>query len=286
MSPEPPAATLDPLVPVLSLAERPKRPDAVETAFQVALLSLRRGLRGKRFLASLAVVALPLLISLLVGSQAEPAEQEEFYYGVVSVLHFGVIVPFVALLHATSFPWPEAEEGTLTYWFTAPVWRWAVHLGRFAAAWLLGTLVLPLAVLAIGLPLDLPEAAEMGSVLRSTVTATLLAYPAYLAVFWCVSTLLRHGMALGLVFILVENSVAAVTGNVKRVTLVHYVRSVIWPAVPAGSRGRAKELLLLGEPAGVGVSIAVFASATVVALLLALVLVQVTEYRGRTSQPG
>lgn len=263
---------------------QPRRLDAVETIWQTAALSLRRNFRGGRLVVALALVALPLLASVPVAHFAAPAKQERFFYGMVGFYHFGVALPGVAMTYATAFPWPEANEGTLTYWFTSPVRRWAIHLGKFLAAAVVGLAVLPLSVLAIGAPLDPPASAELRDVMVSTVSATLLAFPAYLALFWLLATPLRHGVSVGVLFIVLENATALVKGNVAKLTLIHYVRSSIHPAVPQASRYRAEKLLQAGEPASPTDSLLAFVLVTVVALVLSLLLVEWIEYRGKTSQ--
>jgi hypothetical protein len=264
--------------------ERPRRLDVVETVWQTAALSLRRNLRGGRLLVALAIVALPLLASLPVAHYAKPIRQERFFYGMVGFYHFGIAVPAVAMTFATAFPWPEANEGTLTYWFTAPVRRWAVHLGRFLAAAVVGLAALPLGVVAIGAPLEPPASAELRDVMVSSVSATLLAYPAYLALFWLVATPMRHGLWFGVLFMVMENAAALVKGNIAKATLIHYVRSTIHPAVPKSSRFQAEKLLQLGDPATPPEAVLAFVLVTVVALVLSLLLVEWIEYRGKTSQ--
>lgn len=265
---------------------RPRRLDAVESVYQTAALSLRRSLRGGRMVVALVLIALPLLLSLPVSRKTAPDGQEAFFYEMLNFYHFGIAVPGVALAFATAFPWPEAEEGTLTYWFTAPVRRWTIHLGRFLAAWAVGSVVLPLCVAAIAAPLATREEAAVRDVAVSAVGATLLAYPAYLALFWLVTTWFRKGLAIGVVFILIETFVALIPTNLARVTLVFYVRSMIHPTVPKGSRRAAEKLLHVLEPVAVGDAVLTFVLAKVVALVLSLLLVESVEYRGKTSQAG
>lgn len=264
--------------------DRPRRLDAFETIYQTAALALRRSFRGGRIIVALVLVLLPLTASLPVAHYSALRQQEEFFYSMLSFYHFGIAVPAVALVFATAFPWPEAEEGTLTYWFTAPVNRWCVHLGRFLAGWVVGAIVLPLSVVAIAVPLDSAPASELGSVAVTSVSATLLAYPAYLAFFWLVATISRRGLAVGVFFILIENFMSIVPSNIVRGTLIHYVRSMIHPAVPATSRMRAEKLLHVIEPTATSTAVLTFVLVWFVALVLSLLLVEWIEYRGKTSQ--
>jgi ABC-type transport system involved in multi-copper enzyme maturation permease subunit len=265
-----------------------RRLDAFEATFQVAQLTAKRTLKGRRALVALLVVALPAALGFLVrhGRPGSPA-QESFLYGMLSTYHFGIAVPFVALVFSTAFPWPEAEEGTLTYWFTSPIPRWTVLLGRWSASLVVGWAVLAVGVLAIALPLDTRPEADTGAVVRSALAATLLAFPAYLALFQLAATVLRRCLVFGVVFIFVENVISVIpSATIVRFTIVYYVRSRIWPAVPPGSRALAESLLHVAEPASDVASLAAFAGVTAVALVLSLLAVEAIEYRGRTAQPG
>lgn len=263
-----------------------KRLDAFEAIYQSGQITLRRSVKGWRLLIAFIVVILPVGLGMLIRSEADAREQEHYFYGMLSHFHFGIAVPVVAMLLGTAFPWPEAEEGTLTFWFTSPIRRWHVLLGRFLASLILGSVVLPLCVLAIGLPLSTGPEAELGAVMRSAVTTTLLAYPAYLALFQCVATGLRRGLVFCVVFVLLENFISILSGTIVKLTLIFYVRSQVWPAVPKTSRILAEKALHMAEPASNFAAVSVFASVAVVALGLSLLMVEMIEYRGRTSQPG
>jgi ABC-type transport system involved in multi-copper enzyme maturation permease subunit len=270
---------------VSGLTERPKRLDAFESVFQVAQLSVRRSFKGWRPFAALLVVLLPAGLALLVSrGGALPQHQERFFYNMLAYYHFGIAVPFVALLFATGFPWPEAEEGTLTYWFTSPVRRWTVLLGRWLASLLVAAPVLCLGVIAIGLPLEVPPEAELGGVMRTALACTLLAFPAYLALYQLLAVVWRWGLILGILFILLENGVSVIQGAIARATLIYYVRSHLLPAIPIASRGLAQKSFNVIEPVTTMESVTMFALVTLVALGLSLLLVERIEYRGRSTQ--
>jgi ABC-type transport system involved in multi-copper enzyme maturation permease subunit len=268
-------------------AVRRARLDAFEAVFQVAQLTARRALTGWRVWSALGLALLPAALAALVrAGGADEAAQERFFYGMLSLWQFGITVPVSALLFATAFPWPEAEEGTLTYWFTSPVPRWTVMLGRWLASLAIGSVTLAAGVLAVGLPLRTPPGAETEAVMRSALAATLMAYPAYLALFQLVATRFRWGLVSGVVFVFVENFVSLLTGTIVKLTLIFYVRSLVWPAVPRDSRGAAGDFLRIAEPASSAAAVTTFAVVAVLALGLSLLLVQFIEYRGRASQQG
>lgn len=265
---------------------RAPRIDPFEAVYQSAQLAVRRSFKGARAWICLVIVLLPAAVSLLVrGQGTPPRNQEEFFYGMLGVYHFAIAAPVTALLFASSFPWPEAEEGTLTYWFTSPVPRWTVLAGRYVAALFVGSLLLCLDVLAIGLPLQTSPDARLASVMGAAIASTLLVLPAYLALFQLLSTLTRFCLIVGVVYVLIENVVSVVPVAFARVTMVFYVRSQLYPSIPEKSRDAA-EVFHLIEPASPWTALATYAGVTVVALGLSLLLVETIEYRGKNTQQG
>ncbi len=261
------------------------RSDFVEGAYHVALLTLRRTLRGRRTLVALAPLLLPALLSLTVARGKPDVKQEQFAYAALSLYQFGIALPAFALVLATAFPWPESDEGTLSYWFTSPLRRSAVMFGRIVAAILVGVVLLPLGVLGTVLPLD-GASVELAPVARTAVAATLLAYPAYIGLFAAAATWTRRGLVCGVVFILLENSLSFVSGTIARLTLVHYVRSMLHPVASPVGRRVLTQAARLDPPASTAFSVGVFVCAAAVSIGIALLLVERTEYRGRHAQPA
>jgi len=263
-----------------------RRLDAIESVFQVTLATLRRALRGKRLMLVALLLGLPCLLAWSIARGEEPRIQENFLYSMLTFYQFGIAVPGLALLMATTFPWPESDEGTLTYWFTLPVRRWTVHLGRILASTLIGIVLLPIGVVLLAAPLDAGEAVKLGGPIRTAATATMLAFPAYLGFFTLMSTWTRRGLIWGVVLILIENSLSLVTGNLARMTIVFYVRSLLWPATSTVGRRILEKAARMDAPAAPSTAIGVFLGVALVATVMALVVVEVTEYRGKHGQPG
>ncbi len=266
-------------------AANPPPLDTLETIFQTARLSALRLFRGKRWVLPAVIVLLPAAIALLATSgRVRPGRDERIFYNVLTFLHFGIVTPGVALAFATSFPWTDADEGSLVWWFTAPVRRAAIHMGRFMAALAFGMILLPASVLLLSVPLNPRAAAEIPSVTTAAVAATLVAYPAYLGIFWLATTCTRRGLVIGLIFIVIENFLAVTQGNLARITVIHYVRAFLLPSIPPGSGGAARSVTDFAEPLASATTISVLAGATVVTLGLSLWLVERIEYRGKSSQ--
>ncbi len=262
--------------------DRPRRLDTFEVVFQVAMLTLRRSLRGFRLLWPVLLVLLPGVLAISIARGQPPERQEGFFYLILAFYHFGIAVPVVALILSTSFPWPESDEGTLTYWFTAPASRWAIYIGRTMASLAVGTLLLPISVLAIGLPLEI----EIAGPMQSAVTATLLAFPAYVGLFSLSSVCIRKTLVVGVVFVLIENSMSFFAGTIAKLTLVYYVRSLMWPESSPIGRDMLQKAARIDDPASAAVAIGVFVGVAILTILVALPLIQTIEYRGKHAQPG
>lgn len=275
------------------LPEPPNRLDAFEAVFQSARLWLLRGIRGRRLLWMLAAILLLGGISYLVGEFADrPHSHVRFLYRGVGTLLLGVVVPACALLLSTAFPWPEAQEGTLTYWQTLPIPRWTTLLGRYLSCWIIGSLLLPLAVLVLYLPLELDPEVRADEFAIAAVAATLLVYPAYLAVFTLLCTALRRGLVIGVVFMLIENSFSFLKGMaLQKLSLVFYSRCYVLSSIPdepsryqrMGLRNMAldPEMVVAGSYAAI-----VFVGVILVCTGLAMAVVSTTEYRTKQGGTG
>ncbi len=274
---------------LLETVRAPDQLSAWHATLQVMRFSLRRTFLGRRLIWNVLLVMLPLAISLLVvGAANRDRMQEEFLYLALSVLHLPIIVPVFALTFATAFPWPQADDGSLTFWFTSPAPRWTITAGRYVAALLTGWLLLPISVLAIGLPLEVP----VGDMILRAIVVTEVVYPAYLALFMLISTVTRRAMPLAVAFLVVENVLAFLAGLVPRMTLVFYSRTLVWHGVPPHLRNFTEEVLGMeqtlrsGEVLSIGDATWWLFSVALLALAGAMFLVGVVEFRGKTVQPA
>lgn len=262
---------------------RPPCPTFTAATLHVAWLTARRCVRGPRLLLALSAAALPLLLSGLSVwvADATAQQQAKIVYPALSYLHFGLVLPVVAMVFATTFPWPEADEGTLTWWFTGSVRRSAVLLGRFLGHTLVGCLVIPLSVASVCLPLDLPPEAELGRTAADAVTISLVAFPVYLALFGLATTWLRQGLVLAIVFLVLENSLYLFQGAIQRLTVIFYVRCLLAAEVPAPMQRHVGDTLLVHESVAPATAWWMLAGVGLATLVGSMLVVELTEYRAR-----
>ena len=69
-------------------------------------------------------------------------------------------------------------------------------------------------------------------------------------------------------------------------TIIFYVRSLLWPATSPVGRRVLQDAAQIDDPASPSSAIWVFIGVSLLCTLFALLLVEVTEYRGKHAQPG
>jgi len=266
-----------PLPPPVAPAERPAAPAAAEAAGQVMVRQIGASLRGKRFLVAAAATSLAPLLSLAFRDTS-PVILER----IVALILVPFLLPLVAVSLGSGLLYDEAEEGTLTYLFTAPVARPSILLGKWAAALVAGWAIafgsLGLTLLLTSVPLD-----DLGPFVRSCWIAVLLGTPAYLGVFTLLGALFRRGFLAGLIYAYgYEMVVGYVPGGAKRLSLLYFLRSLLEPGAPDK---QPFEGAFFGLPPEAERTCVVVLSAVAVAgLVLALLVAPRMEYRARNVQ--
>ena len=266
-----------PLPPPVPPAERPEAPALAEAAGQVMVRQVAASIRGKGFLAAAAVTGIAPLLALAIRDPS-PVVLER----IVVLVLIPFLLPLLAVSLGSGLLYDEAEEGTLTFLFTAPVSKSAIVLGKWAAALGTGWAV---AALSLGLTLLLTPAplAEMGPFVRASWLAVLLGFPAYLGVFTLLGALFRRGFLAGLIYAYgYEMVIGYIPGGAKRLSLLYFLRSLLEPVAPDKE---PFEGAFLGRPPDPEfVCIAVLASAAVFSVAAALLLVPRKEFRARNVQ--
>jgi hypothetical protein len=215
------------LPPPPSAEARPEAPPFAEAAGQVMVRQARAMFRGKRFVGAAILVALsPLLAILIRNSDPVPLVR------IVLNLQFAFLLPILAVGLGSGLLHEEAEEGTLTYLFTAPVAKSSIVLGKWAGALACGW-GLSLASLGATFLLTNADLSKMGGFVGATFLAAVLGLPAYLGLFTFLGTLFRRGYIAGLMYCFgFELILFFVPGATKRLSLGWFLRSLVEPHVP------------------------------------------------------
>ena len=213
-----------------------------------ARTQLLRSLAPRRSWLVYAFTLLPVLVALLLATNARRATAEGIATNISWFLLLQVVVPLVALLQGQAVISREVEDRTITYLFSRPISRAAMFVGRTLGA-LAFTLLLLLAGAALLLlaasrgplgktpnPAHFPLApwAEDGVVLP-LLAAVALGALAYTLLFAALGVLTKHPMIVGLVYIFaIEGFLSNLPGSNQALAVQYYLRS--WIAAH-GSQG-------------------------------------------------
>lgn len=162
----------------------------------IVRLTVRNGLGTRR---AAILVALPLvLIGLAITIRALVGADPEATEGVVIGLGIAVVLPMVALISATSVLATEIDDGSIVYLLAKPISRHVIVVSKYVVAVVAAALftVLPIAL----------AAAVMSGQLAPTVgygLGALLGGASYCAIFLLLSTVTRHAVAAGLLYVLI-----------------------------------------------------------------------------------
>lgn len=161
----------------------------------ITRLALAALLGRKRFVLLLlfpaVLVGLTVLVRLLTDS---PEDATDVLFGV----GLSLVLPLLALVAATAVMGPEVDDGSLVYLLAKPVSRHAVATSKYVVA--LGSVLVlsPLLLLAVGVAVD-PD--DVGTTAARVVGAAASA-AAYTALFLALSTVWKHAVVAGLLFVL------------------------------------------------------------------------------------
>ena len=211
---------------------------SLRKSWVVTDLTLRYLLGTRRVVATALLAAVPLLLTLSLAA-ARIATFDILLFQVLMVpLFFQVVLIFVTLVSATTLIRDEIEDNTLPYLLTRPISKPAIvsykYLGYLVAVLIL---LVPPIVLAYGVTeayVGATLSADL-DVLSGFLVATALGSAAYGALFLFISVLVRKPLAVGLLIGFVwESIVGSIPGDVPKLSVIHYLRSILKDTIAVG----------------------------------------------------
>jgi ABC-2 type transport system permease protein len=241
--------------------------------------------RARRNRVVILVCALPVLAAavfllrrLLAGDPSVVGPG--VFSGLILTFYLQFIVLMLALFYGTSIVSEEVENKTLTYLTTRPLAKPAILAGKYAAYTARSVLLVVAGVLVSFLLLDyehLGEAETWFLLLRS-LAVLVLAVAAYTAFFTLLGTFLKKSVLFGLFFCFGwENVVQYFPGTTQRLTLIHYLKSILRTEAPPQG-GLQSFLFFRLEPSPVVTAVLTLLVFTAAALALAAYLFSRREY--------
>jgi ABC-2 type transport system permease protein len=181
-----------------------------------AVLGRRRGVM--LIILPLVLIALAVVVRFLAGEGTGPAKN------VVGELGLGVVLPLVALIATSSVLSPEIDDGSIVYLLAKPISRHTVVISKTVVAFgcAVGFAVVPILIAGLLLAPERPQLAFAYSL------GALAAGAAYTALFAWLSTLSRHCVVLGLVYVLLwEGLVGDLVAGVRWVSITRWASAIV-----------------------------------------------------------
>lgn len=186
----------------------------------IVRLTVRNGLGTRRAAVLLALplvlLALAVTVRILVGADADATE------GVVVGLGLAVVLPLVALIGATSVLAAEIDDGSIVYLLAKPISRHVIVVSKYIVA--LGATiaftVLPITLTAAIMSGEAPTTIGYG-------LGALVGSAVYSAIFLLLSTVTRHAVAAGLLYILVwEGLLGSLLEGIRWLSVLHWAQAI------------------------------------------------------------
>lgn len=198
-----------------------------------------RYLLGTRRVVPMALLGfVPFILAGSIAAAGVTTYDVGVFQILMNLLLFQVVLIFVTLVNATSLVREEIDDNTLPYLLTRPLSKPAIAAYKFAG-YLVAVLILliPPLVLAYGVTMSYTGDGFMArlDVLGAYVLATVLGAAAYGALFFLFSVLFRKPLWFGLfIGFLYESSVGSLPGDVPKLSVVHYPRSILKDLIDGG----------------------------------------------------
>ena len=251
--------------------------ESVRRLWVFTSLTLRYLLGTRRVIAMLLLSAFPFILALSLAAARVSAFNIVLFQVLLIPLFLQVVLIFVTLVNATTLIREEIEDNTLPYLLTRPISKPAVVIYKYLG-YILAVLVLlvPPIVLAYGV-----TEAYQGSglttdldVLGGFLVATVVGSVAYGAVFLFISVLVRKPLAVGLLIGFVwESIVGSIPGDVPKLSVIHYLRSVLKGMIAVGP------MTTYRSDISAGIAVLILVGFSVAMIVLTVMVFQQMEFR-------
>jgi len=245
--------------------------------FVVVGLTVRYLLSTRRGIATALLASVPALLAASLALARVATFDVLLFQSLMVPLFLQVVLIFVTLVNATALIREEIEDHTLPFLLTRPISKPAIAASKYVGyvAAVLVLLIPPL-LLAYGIT-EAYAGVGFGTdldVLAGFLAATVLGTLAYGGFFLFLSVLIRKPLAAGLLFGFVwESIVGSIPGDVPRLSIIHYLRSVLKDVIAVGP--------LAGYPTDLsaGAATAVLVAFTIGVLVLTMAIFQQSEFK-------
>ncbi|NQU43624.1 ABC transporter permease subunit [bacterium] len=241
----------------------------------VFLVSIRRLVHSKFFYAALFLAALPVCLAVIILPSQMGASIGRLHLVLESFLRtvfLAFVVFFAGNILGFAVMRQEIDDQTLHFPLLQPTPRWALVVGKFAAALLLASLLCVLSLWLTYLVLVIPTQGVFALVkdltqggrffiLLKESTALVLGLLAYTTIAMFMGSFLKS-IAYALILLAWDTGVPYLPSTAKMWTVMHYLQSLL----PERLSQQRRLFELLGEPAPVWLCLVVLVGLSLVFL--------------------
>lgn len=191
----------------------------------IAGLTFRQALARRRWMAVVALAALPAVTALVTRIYAGDDAPIAVVTDILTSLSVTVVIPVIALVLASSGFGSEIDDGTVVYLLTKPVSRPVIVATKLAVTALTCVVTAVLSTLLTGL-IGLHEFDSTRVVLGFAIASALGAI-LYTAIFLALGLITRRGMLIGLIYLVVwEGAASQLFPGMRSLSVRQYMLSV------------------------------------------------------------
>ncbi len=202
-------------------------------------LSLGQHRHGRRWIGTLALTLLPMLIAIIIRSTDPYAAPGSMEFGLVFMLIPQGLLPLLALVYASGIIQEEQEDQTITYLLVRPIPKWMMYLIKWAAALTAAEILAMAAIVLTYAAIFCGTHGASGSFIhlaeRCLVACTVhgLAILAYCGIFGLMGLVTQRVLVIGILYTaLFEGLFANTPFNLRMITVIYYARLLIYRLLP------------------------------------------------------
>lgn len=204
----------------------------------------KAGIRSKRAKLFFIVSMIPVVIFIIVRIVALLKPESHYPFSSLflqfgGVFYFQMFIQFLCLFYGSSVLTDEVDNKTLVYLTTSPVSKASIITGKFMAHTLISAVIITSGLLlsfVLSYFSNLLKPVYLGR-LGVFLGAALLAVLAYSSFFTLLGTLMKKSILVGLFFVFGWEAIAQfLPGATQKLTISHYVKSLLPSGISSGSR--------------------------------------------------
>jgi len=235
--------------------------ESFRKAWVVTGLTVRYLLTTRRAIATVLLALVPVIITLSLAAARVANFDVLLFQDIMIPLFLQVVLIFVTLVNATALIREEIDDNTLPFLLTRPISKPAMVVYTYFG-YLVAVLVvlIPPIIVAYGITEAYDGLAFTTDldVLWGFLATTILGSAAYGALFLFISVSFRRPLAVGLLIGFIwESGVDSIPGDVPKLSVIHYLKTILKDVVAIGPLGGYSSDLSAGAAAGVLIALSI-----------------------------